>query len=103
MAVLQAMTDGYMFRPVASIFSGASAYGSPSTGPWLVLVLRVLFWIYVAVTYLVAVAQYYYLFTAKPGALTIQSMTPSWILPIFPAFVLPHSSLLYIRCALALT
>ena len=73
---------------MSNIFTGAVAYGSPSSGPWLTAAIRVFFWIYVAVTYCSAVAQYYYLFTGKPGALTVQSMTPAWILPIFPAFVL---------------
>lgn len=72
---------------MANIFAAASAYGAPSTGPWLTVALRVLFWIYVAVSFLVAIGLYYHLFTAKPGELTVQSMTPSWILPIFPAFV----------------
>lgn len=74
------------------IFAAGSAYGAPSSGPWLTVALRVLFWIYVAITYLAAVLQYYSLFTAKPHHLAIQSMTPGWILPIFPAFVLPCNS-----------
>ncbi|PPJ59790.1 hypothetical protein CBER1_04369 [Cercospora berteroae] len=56
-------------------------------GEWLITTLRVLFWIYLAITFLVAVLQYLYLFSAKPRRLTIQSMTPAWILPIFPAML----------------
>ena len=44
--------------------------------------LRVIFWIYFAVTFCLAVIQCVTLFTGKPH--TIQSMTPAWILPVFP-------------------
>jgi tellurite resistance protein TehA-like permease len=51
-------------------------------GDWMTTVLRVLFWIYFAVCFSLAVIQYLSLFTGKPH--TIQSMTPAWILPVFP-------------------
>ena len=57
-------------------------YGVPSSGPWLVVTVRVLFWLYVACTFLVGVVQYFLLFSAKE--LTVHSMTPAWIMPIFP-------------------
>ncbi|KAK4696756.1 hypothetical protein P7C71_g1218, partial [Lecanoromycetidae sp. Uapishka_2] len=57
-------------------------YGVPSTGPWLITTLRILFWMYVTITFSTAVLQYHLLFTGK--GLTLQSMTPAWILPIFP-------------------
>lgn len=72
------------FLSVYNIFAGAAAYGVPSTGHWLVTALYVCFWIYLAVTFMSAVAQYWYLFTAPVQRLTIQSMTPAWLLPIFP-------------------
>lgn len=65
-----------------TILEGMQNYGTPSAGPWLPVALSILFWIYVACTFPVAVIQYSYLFTAKK--LTVQSMTPAWILPIFP-------------------
>ncbi|KAL8742257.1 MAG: hypothetical protein Q9190_005234 [Brigantiaea leucoxantha] len=65
--------------------SGMQHYGVPSTGPWLPIAVRIIYWIYVASTFLVAVFQYFYLFTAKQ--LTVQSMTPAWILPIFPVML----------------
>lgn len=67
---------------ISNILSGITIYGIPKTGEWLVVVMRVLFWTYTACTFLVAVGQYFFLFTGKP--LTIQSFTPAWILPIFP-------------------
>ncbi|CAK3788106.1 malic acid transport [Lecanosticta acicola] len=61
-------------------------YGVPNVqGDWLVVFLRVAFWIYVALTFLTGVLQYLHLFTAKK--LTIQSMTPGWILPMFPTML----------------
>ena len=51
-------------------------------GSWLGVALRILFWIYLAVTFITAVLQYHLLFTGKP--LTFHDMTPGWILPIFP-------------------
>jgi tellurite resistance protein TehA-like permease len=67
---------------VVSIMSNVQEYGVPNTGYWLVIILRVFFWIYAVLTFCIAVGQYFFLFTGKP--LTIQSMTPAWILPIFP-------------------
>ncbi|KAE8453263.1 hypothetical protein EG329_011330 [Mollisiaceae sp. DMI_Dod_QoI] len=67
---------------ISNILSNIQEYGVPHCGYWLTVTLRVLFWIYAALTFSVAVGQYFFLFTGKP--LTIQSMTPQWILPVFP-------------------
>ena len=47
--------------------------------------MRVLFWIYSACAFLVAVGQYFFLFTGKP--LTPQSAMPAWTLPVFPVML----------------
>ncbi|KAH6713706.1 voltage-dependent anion channel [Leptodontidium sp. MPI-SDFR-AT-0119] len=67
---------------VSNILSQIQIHGVPRCGPWLIVTMRVLFWMYAAMTFCVAVGQYFFLFTGKP--LTIQSMTPAWILPVFP-------------------
>ncbi|KAI0152898.1 malic acid transport protein [Xylariaceae sp. FL1272] len=67
---------------LASIIAGIARYGIPSCGPWLVVVYRILFWIYFAVTFIIGVGQYSLLFTSPQ--LKIQDMTPAWDLPIFP-------------------
>lgn len=67
---------------LATIISGIARYGIPECGPWLVVAYRALFWIYFAVTFMIAVGQYSLLFTSP--ALKIQDMTPAWDLPIFP-------------------
>ncbi|KEF61398.1 uncharacterized protein A1O9_02964 [Exophiala aquamarina CBS 119918] len=67
---------------VASIIAGMAHYAIPSCGYWLVVVYRVLFWMYFAASFLVAVGMYCLLFTNP--RLKIQDMTPAWDLPIFP-------------------
>lgn len=70
---------------VANIISNMQTYGVPRAGPWLIVAVRVCFWIYVGCTFLVAVGQYLFLFTGK--SFTLQSMTPAWILPVFPVML----------------
>lgn len=67
---------------LASIIAGMARYGIPSCGPWLITTYRVLFWIYFAGTFIIAVGQYALLFTSP--SLKIKDMTPAWDLPIFP-------------------
>ncbi|ORY60748.1 voltage-dependent anion channel [Pseudomassariella vexata] len=67
---------------LASIISCIARYGIPACGPWLVVVYRILFWVYFAVTFFIAVGQYTLLFTSP--LLNIEDMTPAWDLPIFP-------------------
>jgi C4-dicarboxylate transporter/malic acid transport protein len=70
------------FLSLASIIAGMAQYAIPSCGYWLVVVYRVLFWMYFAATFVVAVGMYCLLFTNP--RLKIQDMTPAWDLPIFP-------------------
>ncbi|KAI8945136.1 voltage-dependent anion channel [Xylaria longipes] len=67
---------------LASIICGIARYGIPSCGEWLVVVYRILFWIYFAVTFVIAVGQYALLFTSPK--LKLADMTPAWDLPVFP-------------------
>lgn len=71
-----------MFLALASIIAAIARYGIPSAGPWLVVAYRILFWIYFAVTFCLAVVFYLWLFTS--AALRVEDMTPAWDLPIFP-------------------
>jgi C4-dicarboxylate transporter/malic acid transport protein len=88
-ASLQHPTESLFFPTfwisIANIISNIQIYGVPRVGSWLAEVVRVLFWIYVTCTFLVAVSQYSFLFTGKQ--FTIQSMTPAWILPVFPVML----------------
>ncbi|KAJ9610379.1 hypothetical protein H2200_005156 [Cladophialophora chaetospira] len=73
---------GCFFLSLASIIAGMALYGIENTGYWLVVVYRVLFWMYFAATFMAAVGLYCMLFTNP--LLKIQDMTPAWDLPIFP-------------------
>ncbi|KAI8725366.1 hypothetical protein NCS52_00107600 [Fusarium sp. LHS14.1] len=70
---------------VATILTNTAAYGLPETGSWLATALRVCFWLYTALSTLSAIVQFFVLF--KGAHLPIHSMTPGWILPIFPAML----------------
>jgi C4-dicarboxylate transporter/malic acid transport protein len=73
------------FIAIASIILGMPSFAGPHTGDWLLVTLNVLFWCYTLVTLLLAVTLYYELFSAEHH--TVQSMTPAWILPIFPVML----------------
>ncbi|KAI9731823.1 MAG: hypothetical protein M1818_007688 [Claussenomyces sp. TS43310] len=73
------------FLTIAVIIGGIQKYGVPHSGPWLLQTERVLFWIYCAISFAVAISQYYILFTGRNH--TVQNMTPSWILPVFPVML----------------
>jgi C4-dicarboxylate transporter/malic acid transport protein len=75
-----------MWLSLAVLLMNVQAFGVPSSGPWLVTTLRVLFWTYLACTLLVAIGHYHVLFTAGKHV-SIHSMTPSWVLPVFPVML----------------
>ncbi len=69
----------------ATMISNATAYGIPSTGPWLIVALRYAYWIYTVCATLHAVIYYYILFTGHKLVLT--NVLPGWVLPVFPAML----------------
>ena len=80
-------TKESLFQPTFSIaiftiLGGIQQYGQPSTGPWLIVVIRVLFWIYTSLTVLGMLAQYYVLFAGQK--LSSKTMTPALVLAVFP-------------------
>lgn len=75
-------TAACFFLSLASIIGSIARYGIPNCGYWLVVVYRILFWIYFAATAIYAVGMYMVLFTSPK--LKIDDMTPAWDLPIFP-------------------
>lgn len=56
-------------------------YGVPNAGPWLVVTVRVLFWIYAACTTINATVHQLVLFTK--ARLRVHQMNPAWFLLIF--------------------
>jgi tellurite resistance protein TehA-like permease len=70
---------------IATIILGAESYGSSSCGPWLQVALRIVFWIYVALSTLLAIFHNWYLYhlaMAKQQPFPIVQLLPS-----FPAML----------------
>ncbi|KAJ5757400.1 uncharacterized protein N7511_006094 [Penicillium nucicola] len=70
---------------IATIILGAESYGSDSCGPWLQVALRIIFWIYVACSILLAIFHNWYLYhlaMAKKQPFPIVQLLPS-----FPAML----------------
>jgi tellurite resistance protein TehA-like permease len=77
---------------IAAILSNIGEYGRLFLGAGalesLAHFLVVAFWMYLATTFAVSVFQYHILFNVKEmRRLKIASMTPAWILPIFPVML----------------
>ncbi|KAK5116940.1 hypothetical protein LTR62_006661 [Meristemomyces frigidus] len=81
---------GAYFVSIALIITCAQSYGVPSVGPWLVTALKVLFWIYCAVVFIVGVGQYYLFFQLERMA--VADATPAWIFPIYPLLVVGNTA-----------
>ncbi|OJJ30884.1 hypothetical protein ASPWEDRAFT_119067 [Aspergillus wentii DTO 134E9] len=70
---------------IATIIMGIASYGTSSCGPWLNVALRVLFWIYAAVSIFFAVIQNWYLYSVKMASR--QPFALVRLLPSFPAML----------------
>jgi C4-dicarboxylate transporter/malic acid transport protein len=77
---------GSFFVSIALILYCIEQYGVPSTGPWLVRALEVLFWTYAGTVMFVAVFQYHVIFDHEQ--LPVTEAMPAWILPVYPFLVL---------------
>lgn len=77
---------GAYFVSIALIIYCMELYGVPSSGPWLVKALEILYWIYAAIVILVGVFQYHVIFDRRE--LPVADAMPSWILPIYPFLIL---------------
>lgn len=69
------------FLSIAGIILNINSYAISHTGPWTVVLVRVLFWMYVSVTFPVSILLYITLFFNARE--TLETMTPTWVLPIF--------------------
>jgi len=69
----------------ATILGNCAVYGGPVTGGWLSVALNICFWIYATISTISAILQFFILF--EGAHLPIQSMSPAWALPIFPAMI----------------
>ncbi|KAL4802928.1 voltage-dependent anion channel [Aspergillus unguis] len=81
--------EGFFFPTfwlsVATIISGLYKFFGEDAEESFQLALEVLFWIYCACTLILAVVQYYFVFSTH--SYHLQTMMPSWILPIFPVML----------------
>ncbi|KAB5525645.1 voltage-dependent anion channel [Coniochaeta sp. 2T2.1] len=89
---MEALFIPTFFLSIAAILSSIETYGDiflhgkPLAG--LHRFSGGAFWVYLAVTFLVSVLQYHLLATVKEERrLTVNSITPTWILPIFPVML----------------
>lgn len=76
---------GSFWLTVASFIMCMSNYGVPHTGPWLIVAIRVCFWIFAACTFLSTSAQETAIFHRKPARAI--DMTPAWLLSVFQAML----------------
>lgn len=77
------------FLSIAALLSNTELYGtkflSGKALDHLVVFMRVTFWMYTTATFFMSIVSYQLLFTVQDKRrLTVNSMTPGWILPIFP-------------------
>ncbi|KAI0850330.1 voltage-dependent anion channel-domain-containing protein [Daldinia vernicosa] len=71
-----------LFLAIATIITGTQRYAIPEATTSAVWFISALFWGYVVASLFVAIAQYSYVF--RTHQLGLQTMMPTWILPIFP-------------------
>lgn len=76
---------GGFWVSVALIILGMQTFGVPACGPWMVRMMRVLFWIYYACAMFVAVLQYHVIFEVEK--MTPGDAMPVWIFPAYPFLV----------------
>lgn len=72
-----------LFLSLATLITSTHRYAIPENDVALNWAVQTAFWGYVAVTLLLAVAQYSFVF-ASHHSFGLQTMMPTWILPIFP-------------------
>ncbi|KDN66312.1 putative C4-dicarboxylate transporter/malic acid transporter [Colletotrichum sublineola] len=74
------------FLSLAATLFNIQHYAVPKCGPWLIVALKVCFWLYLGATFFLSVGMYHLLFTGR-RRLSLDTMTPAWILPIFPVML----------------
>ncbi|KAI0128291.1 C4-dicarboxylate transporter/malic acid transporter [Xylariales sp. AK1849] len=70
------------FLSVATLITSTQRYAIPANDVGLTWAIQTAYWGYVFVTLMLAVGQYSYVFAAH--SFSLQTMMPTWILPIFP-------------------
>lgn len=73
------------FLSWANMIMCTASYATPHVGPWLLVLLRVLFWVYFGVTIIQAFLQFVWLYCYDERS--IKDVTPVWLLLIFPVML----------------
>ncbi|CAM1505880.1 Fc.00g115170.m01.CDS01 [Cosmosporella sp. VM-42] len=73
------------FLAIATLITSTQRYAIPKDDSSFIWATQTVFWAYLIFTLILAVAQYIFLFAAHSFGL--QTMMPSWILPIFPVML----------------
>ncbi|KAM0474164.1 hypothetical protein ACHAP7_007851 [Fusarium lateritium] len=73
------------FLAIASLITSTQRYVIPENDPSYAWATQTIFWIYVVVTFILAIWQYSYLFAGH--SFSLQAMMPGWLLPIFPVML----------------
>lgn len=72
---------GSFWLSIATIIMCIQKHGVPHSGPWLIVAVRVLFWIYAAVTFISSTVHIVVIFQYTP--IKVIEMNPAWFLLIF--------------------
>ncbi|KPM34932.1 hypothetical protein AK830_g11635 [Neonectria ditissima] len=67
---------------IAVILINTCQYGIPSTGPWLLRTMEVMFWVHAAVSVCASAGLYLILWSTL--VFPVHTMTPTWVFPAYP-------------------
>ncbi|RBR24290.1 uncharacterized protein FIESC28_02780 [Fusarium coffeatum] len=73
------------FLAIASLITSTQRYVIPKDDASYAWATQTIFWIYVVVTFILAIWQYSFLFAGH--SFSLQAMMPGWLLPIFPVML----------------
>lgn len=73
------------FLAIATLITSTERFAIPQNSTSYIWATETIFWVYLVVTSILAVAQYSYLFAGPSYGL--QSMMPGWLLPVFPVML----------------
>ncbi|EEB06361.1 malic acid transporter Mae1 [Schizosaccharomyces japonicus yFS275] len=82
---LEKLFIGTFLLSMSTFIDMLAAYGYPSTGEWMVYLIRIFYWMYFAVSFVYAIFAFATTFHMHPY--TLETASPAWILPIFPAMI----------------
>lgn len=73
------------FLAIATLITSTQRYAMPENDTKWIWATQTIFWAYTITTFVLAVAQYMYLFAGQ--SFGVQTMMPTWLLPVFPVML----------------